>query len=147
MAYSASDLTAEIRAEIDERLASGEPARLQAIAVAVVTKHCEIMGADRDFHTFCAHHWVRGQVGKTLKGYRCTLRAEADPQLVLGLGYEHLQHAYAVEREGDEFVVRLDGMSKAELIAKRDELRAMAEGAVKHADEIDRYLIARYGAA
>jgi hypothetical protein len=72
---------------------------------------------------------------------------ESEPsQLVLD-GFDLVQRAYLVERDGESRLVRTDLMTLAEGRAKAASLRSFAQGALKHADELDAYFDAREAAA
>jgi hypothetical protein len=143
MAYSGSDLLAEIRRLIDTKLERGRAVKAAWIANEVVKQHPGIQGADAEFHRFCAQHWVREQVAKALKHYNCTVATEADPQLVLP-GYSYLQLAYPVARNGEQVILPIHRLTSEELEAKACELDAMALGARAHAIELRAYTARRH---
>lgn len=146
MAYSGIDLITEIRKLIDEKLECGETVQAAWIATEVTSRHENIDGEDADFHFFCTGHYVRQQVRRALKHYDCSVDKASDPQLVLP-GYECLQRAYAVTREEQQVIVPIDNLSDPEIEAKAAELENMAAGALKHADELRRYVRNRQLAA
>lgn len=138
MAYSGSDLLAEIRRCIDTKIEAGQPVPAGWVATEVAAAHANIIGPDAEFHFYCTRNHVRDQVTKALKHYKCELTKEADPQLVLP-GYERLQRAYSILRDGEDVIVPIDALTDEKVELKAAELEAMAAGALKHADELRRY--------
>jgi hypothetical protein len=73
-------------------------------------------------------------------------RVHADKQLDLpGFAREHLQDFYICERDGEEVAVPVLAMTRAELAAKAAFHRALGNTNHAVADEIERFVIYRFG--
>jgi hypothetical protein len=59
-------------------------------------------------------------------------------------GYERLQQRYSIVRDGRQVVVKLDAIGEEEGRAKVGELRRLAIGVTKHADELEAFLDSRF---
>jgi hypothetical protein len=145
--YSESDLTVEIRREIDRTLAAGRITPPEWICHDILTKH-PFPGTSKDWKTsndkdlrhLGGHGFVRGLVRTVLREYKTkTDRGEGEREP----GFKHFQQAYLIERKvGRGFaqrIVPLRKMSRAAGLAKYHEIRAMARGCDAHADELARY--------
>ena len=138
-----TELLEEIEALVLARIELGLITDTMSIAKDILDAHDDLHGADTDFYELCAWNHVRVSIRMVLRDHKLTGEKRSD-QLLLP-GFDHLQKAYAIEQEHEPKVVPIDKMSKEELIAKADELRQMAEGCIKHAAELDRYRIEKFG--
>lgn len=103
----------------------------------IVSAHDAIEGDDTDWYKCCAYDSVRSVVRKVVQEYRGE-STTAVSQLVFD-GFERLQRAYSIERDGCSLVIPIDQITYEELTAKIDALEAFAEGALVHARELRRY--------
>ena len=141
--FNRTDLTREIERVIEVTTGRKHP---EWITEAVMQNHTAPEGEDGEFFIFTARSYVREAVGKILGRAKLSAALVPDTQLVLP-GFSRLQKEYLVDDEdGTTVSVPVEEMSDAQLLAKRDELRAMAEGCQQHADEIERYVEERRAA-
>ena len=134
--YSASDLTTEIRQVIDLGLDNDLPQPVHSIVAAVMGRHA--FDDPDGFVTLCVDAHVRREVTKRLRDYKVGTDSSTPRQGRLP-GFEHLQLAYPVLRNGEQTVVPLRQMTAAELTLKAAEIEGMAQGCIDHADELRRY--------
>lgn len=85
-----------------------------------------------DFYAYCAHRHVSAEVRKFLND--CKASAKEMPPALIDL--QNIQLHYLVEREGGSVIVRFNKTTKAEKIAKAEELEAMGHGCFDHADAL-----------
>jgi len=103
----------------------------------IMKSHSDIHGSDSDFAICGCRAFVRNEVRKIMNKHK-NIDDDLPTQLTLE-GFEHLQKYYAVEREKERCMVRIDLLSFDELKRKSAEYRAMGDACHKHADEIDHY--------
>jgi len=139
-----SQLTAIVETEVEAALAAGTPVSKYTVRNQIVMANCET--TDSDFALACAHHAIGDIVGRIVRKVKQSEDEEPDPQLVLP-GYKRLQQRYAVERDGEPCLVRLEMMTRPEVRAKALTLRGFAQGALEHADELDAWADAMQSAA
>lgn len=139
-----SDLSREIADLITATLETGTQVQKDWIAAQVMAAHPDIYGDDAAFYTVLAKQQidekVRAQIGK----FKPT--AEQSAQLTLP-GFDYLQKAYFLTREGENVIVPVDQCSDFELLARAREYEEMAKGCRSHAREIREYVTARAGQA
>ena len=134
--YSASDLTTEIRQVIDDGLQRNVPQPVHTIVHAVLSRH---RFEDRDgFVMLCVEAHVHREVTKRLRDYKVGSDSSSPRQGRLP-GFEHLQQAYPILRNGVQTIVPLGQMTAGELTLKAAEIEGMAQGCIDHADELRRY--------
>lgn len=142
MVQTQTDLESEVHEMIQLGVRQNMVMPATWIAQAVVERHSNISGLDRDFYVLCAWAHIRVSVRRVLRTYRGNPRNTED-QLRLP-GHEGLQRAYLTERDKEEVIVPVDQLTEEELLQKESELRRMAVGCDTHANELKRYRIARY---
>jgi hypothetical protein len=131
-----AQLTALVQSEVDAALDAGIPVHKNTVRSQIVGRHCE--HSDSDFALACAHHAIGDIVGRLIRNAKKAEAEGPDPQLVLP-GYKHLQQRYAIDRDGESYLVRLEDMTVEEGRSKAAALRVFAQGALAHADELDAY--------
>lgn len=104
----------------------------------IVARHPGIKGADADWYRVCAYGWTRHIVRDCMRGFEPNPDDEKESQLVMD-GFERLQIAYTLKRDGIRLLVPLSQMTSAECRAKAEEYRHFAAGALVHANELTRY--------
>lgn len=136
-----SELTGVIREVLEGEIAAGnQEIRKAWIVQQIVTAH-PAEGDHEDFLTACAYHAVSDITGRVIRQFG----SNPDPekrQLVLA-GYERVQTHYQIERDGEPRVIAIEALTDEELSSKIAELRSMAVGLTKHADELESYLKSR----
>jgi len=138
--YSQNDLANEIHELIATTVNNDQVVAAGWIAQAIFNKRQDITGGDADFYKAKAWDAVRADVRQALNRYKS--KPEEDQQLVLP-GYRYLQKAYMVERNQEQAVVPISQMTDEEIIARVAEYQRMADGCMKHAEELMGYLSRR----
>lgn len=148
-----STLREEIETLLLSRIDNGQITNTAALAEEIMNAHHYrrlrklqdpvLKTEDREFYETCAWNHVKVIIRSVVHDYK-VVHSETPEQLVLP-GFAYVQKAYAIEQEGEARVVPVSLMSKAELIAKSQELRQMATGCLAHADELDRYRVDKFG--
>ncbi len=138
--YKLSDLINEIRTITDRSMAIGATCHPDWVTQEIMAQHASIVGEDSDFHLVVSRETVRAQVRKQIGRYKLTPEGALCPdgQLVLE-GFEFLQRAYLIDRDGEQVAIPVERMTSAMRQAKIKELRAMGQGCMRHADELERY--------
>ena len=128
----------EIRKFVTDRVNSGVIVRVDWLTAEIVAQKDRFSGDDADFYLICAHRHVSEIVKECIGKYRPSAnRPEA--QMVLS-GFEHLQKAYPVEREGARVLVPVHLLTDDELEARALEYMEMSKGCIAHAKEIREYI-------
>lgn len=126
-------LYSEVRAFIQDRLDAGVILRSEWVIAEFLANKSEPECDDVDFYLLCARQHVAEVVKKCIGKYKA--KPVSDAQLVL-TGFEYMQKAYQVERDGVRLLVPTDLLTDDELDARADEYEAMAVGCRAHAREI-----------
>lgn len=134
----------EIRKYITDKVNSGAIVRVDWLTAEIIAAKDRFDGEDSNFYLICAHKHVAEVVKDCIGDYRP--KPTVDAQLVLD-GFDHLQKAYPVEREGIRVLVPIHLLSDAELEARAVEYVEMARGCIAHAKEIRAFIKARQVAA
>jgi hypothetical protein len=113
------------------------------LAEKIMEHHPLPRNGDVDFYELCAWNHVRYSIRVVLRDHKLTGQ-EPSKQLLLP-GCAHVQKAYCVEIDEEPRIIPINKMSREQLVRKSAELRAMAAGCIKHADELDRYRIQKFG--
>jgi len=132
----------EIRALVDDRLASGVIIHANWITNEIFQKHADIEGGDVWFYQLCARSHVQEIVKRVISKYGDSDEesiAETDSQLVFP-GFEHLRKAYFVERNNQRVLVPVHMLTDGELEARAIEYDQMSIGCAKHADEMRKFI-------
>lgn len=137
-------VTAQIRALIEEKIASGVSVRADWVARGIIQKKDQIEGEDAPFYQVCAYRDVKRIAKRVIGKFEVT--EETPEQLVLP-GFVHLCKAYPMDRDGAVELVPVALCTDQELLARARQLREMARGCRAHAAEIQDYVTARAIAA
>lgn len=137
--YAQKTLVAEVTELIERAICNNRIVAAQWLAHELMKSHeAGIEGAaSPDWHIQCAYEGVKNAVREAVRRYEPS-EAESDPQIIMQ-GFERLQKAYSVQRDGQHKVIPIDYLTDAEIDAKVDELECMAAGCTKHAEELKRY--------
>jgi hypothetical protein len=135
------ELLSEVAAIVEKTIEGGKPVRAAWVAKTIVDDHGT---EDIEWLQRCSLELVRNAVRKVLRRYHPDEEGETDPQLTLP-GYQRVQKAYLVRRRGQQVVVPIEKLSAAEIRLKITELRRMADGCLEHGEELERYLVKRFG--
>lgn len=107
---------------------------------AVMSDHSDIHGEDADMAMCCMEMIVAQCAREYFRRFKST--PETDPMMVFP-GFEHLQIRYALKRDNDLVAVRVHDMTDDELKQKAIAYRAMGNACIAHANEIERFILAR----
>lgn len=132
-------ITTEIRKLIEDKIARKEVVVIEWLTNEVVSRKSEIEGPDLPFYRVCAYSHIKDLARRCVKKYDSQPSSPTDSQIVLP-GFEQLQVAYSVFRDGANVLVPVDMLSDGELEARAAEYDAMAKGCRNHAREIRKYL-------
>jgi hypothetical protein len=126
----------EVREFIAAQIQDGKVILVGELALQILISKPSIEGQDKEFYQIAAMAYVKTVVK------RCVGKFDAapvsDPQLVLD-GFEHLQVAYSVERDGQICLVPVDQLTPREIEARAAEYEQMAASCRKHAKELREY--------
>jgi hypothetical protein len=131
----------EVRKFVQDRVDAGVITRVEWLTAEYLESKGDVAGSDVPFYRVCAIAHVH-EVMKRCVGKYDSKPKKADGQMVLP-GFDHLQKAYTVIREGASHLVPVDLLSDDELLARATEYDAMAKGCRDHAREIREYVQAR----
>jgi hypothetical protein len=134
----------EVRKIISDKIADGKVVVVDWLTHEIIGSKAAIEGADIEFYRVCAFTHVKDVVKRCVGKYGA--KPETDAQLVLS-GFEHLQIAYSVMRNGDIVLVPVDQLTDDEIDARAFEYDQMAKGCRDHARELRSYKRARRSAA
>jgi len=135
-----SELLAEVERLIEEAIAEERATDTRWLVQRVLASHADPEGPDADLYLLCAHEHVTTTVRTALRRYRPKPNEEETKDQWVLPGFERLQKAYLVERDGKSWVVPIVKMTRAEKEAKAAEYRRIGAGCYEHADELERYL-------
>lgn len=134
------ELTREVEAVVEKRLAEKETIPTSWLIHAVVKRFPDLRGADAPFYRLCAF----GHVGDTVRAVlRARKEKEAEPDAGAGdlfPGLTRVQRAYTITRDDEQTVVPTEDMTDEEIRAKAAELDRFGRGAIKHGEELLKYL-------
>ena len=137
---STTEVTREIRKIVQNKIDAGAIVRVEWLTSEILHNKDDIEGADADFYLTCGADFVKKTVKRVIGGY--APRPETDQQLVMD-GFDHLQRAYTIERDGLTVLVPVTMLTDQELKARAIEYESMAAGCKAHAKEIRRFIVNR----
>lgn len=137
-------ITTEIRKFIADKISNNEAIVIPWLITEILDRKNDIGGNDLPFYLTCTRKAVSEIVRKCVGKYDTT--PANDAQIVLP-GFDHLQVAYPVERNGQQILVPVNQLSDDELEQRAKEYDTMARSCRLHAREIRDYLKARREAA
>jgi len=141
---SDNSIRAEIRKFISDKISNGDEIIVPWLITEILAHKSDIEGGDLPFYLTCTRQTVSEIVKSCVQKYN---KADnRDDQIVLP-GFEHLQVAYPVERDGKQVLVPVDRLSDEELETRAREYDVMAKSCRLHAREIRDYVKARREAA
>lgn len=132
----------EVRKFVSDRVNSGAIVRVEWLTAEIIAAKSGIDGEDCDFYLVCAHKHIAELVKDCIGKYKPSPRTDA--QIVLS-GFEHLQVAYPVERQGERLLVPVHLLGDDELEARALEYIEMSRGCLAHAREIREFISRRSG--
>ena len=126
----------EVREFIAAQIQDGKVILVGELALQILISKPSIEGQDKEFYQSAAMAYVKTVVKRCVGKFDTT--PVSDPQLVLD-GFEHLQVAYSIERDGQQCLVPVNQLSLQEIEARASEYEQMAVGCRKHAKELRQY--------
>lgn len=135
----------EVRKFVQDRVEAGVITRVEWLTSEYLAGKSDISGGDVPFYRVCALAHVN-DVMKRCVGKYDAKPSKADQQLILP-GFDHLQKAYTVSRDGAMLLVPVDLLTNEELLARAEEYDAMAKGCRDHAREIREFVSTREAVA
>lgn len=139
-----NSVTEEIRAMIDDKIASGIAVRADWIAAGILEIKNKIDGEDMPFYRVCAYRDIVRVAKRVIGKYDAT---DNTPEQLVLPGFKHLCKAYPMERDGAVMLVPVTLCTGEELVARAALLEEMAKGCRAHAAEILDYVAARESVA
>lgn len=143
---SKTDVTREIRGMVQDRIDAGVIIRVDWFTTEILAMKDKIEGDDADFYIACGVDSIKDIVKRCIGDYKPKAELVTDAQIVMD-GFDHMQKAYTVNRDGEQVLVPVDMLTAEEIEARARELEAMAKGCVAHARELRAYAAERAVAA
>lgn len=137
-------LYSDVRDFIQSKLDAGLILRTDWVTHEILSSKDEPECEDADFYLICARSHISEIVKRCIGKY--STKPTTDEQLKLP-GFDHMQKAYQVEREGVRLLVPTDALTDPELLCRAQEYDDMASGCRAHAREIRDFVARRKAAA
>ena len=137
---SLKSIRQDIRNLIDSRVQAGVLSNAAWLTTEVMQDHRGISGPDAALYTVLAYKALAEIVKDCIGKYQP--QATTDSQLALP-GFDHVQRAYPVLRDGERVLVPTDLMTDAEIDGRCEELKVMARGCLDHMKELRSYKVMR----
>jgi hypothetical protein len=131
----------EVRKFVQDRVDSGVVTRVDWLSTEYLESKGDVSGGDLEFYRTCALAHV-SEVIKKVVGKYDSKPARAETEVLLP-GFEHLQRAYTIKRDGVHLLVPVDQLRPEELLTRAAEYDDMAKGCRAHARELREYVSAR----
>jgi hypothetical protein len=128
------DIRAFIISIVEEKITSGQLVNQHWTTTEILNQYDDIEGGDSDFYIITARTWVNSEVKRAIGKYESD-PSSSDDQLTLD-GFQHLQRAYPIVRDGDRCLVPVEQMTYQEFTEKAEAYSSMSQGLAKHSDEI-----------
>lgn len=135
---SQAEMTTEIDAIVSRLFTEHGKAEYPLVYDMYFEAHPCIPGED-DGHILCVYEHVKVTLRKVISTRnpdRAGKRATAQLKLP---GFDKVQDIYSTERGGITVAVRVVDLTREEAFARAKELRAMGEGAIEHANQLEAF--------
>lgn len=132
----------EVRKFVDDLVDRGQETPVEWITSNFLNSRGEIAGEGAALYRYCTRAHVNRIVKKVVGKYDVEARSASDTQDPLP-GFEYLQRAYTVAREGKTVLVPIYKCTDAELIDRAAECDKQARGCRAHARELRSFVQAR----
>lgn len=119
------------------KIASGQIVDRNWLTLEVLTNYSGIEGEHADYYRAMARRYIDGAAKRVIGKLEKANPGQTEFTME---GYEHLQMAYPLKRQGELMLVPVEQASDEELEDRAREYELMAEGALAHAAEIRRYI-------
>ncbi len=137
---STTEVTQEIRGIVRNKIDSGVSVRVEWLTAEIIAMKDKIEGDDADFYIACGIDFIKKTTKRVVGEFEP--KPEQSSQIIMP-GFDHLQKAYTVKRDGQITLVPVTMLTDAELEARAVEYEAMAVGCIAHADEIRTFIANR----
>lgn len=140
------DISRQIQALIQERIDSSEQIRRTEVVQEIIASHGTITGEGKEFYTCCTQNTVYHIAKKVIDKLEKT-NPEDNDQMALPMDGFSVKKAYSFPtEEGDDVVIIPIGQcTREQLEHRREEFLSQAEGLLKHAEGLGRYIKERWG--
>jgi hypothetical protein len=138
-----SELKEMARSVIERKIDSGQEVRMDWAVMEILNQHGKPEGDSKEFWWLCAREHVYRTVKSVVERYNPGKDGEQDDLQQHLEGFQHLQKAYTVERDGDRALVPIDLISADELLARAAEFKRQSKTLRDHAEEIELYVARR----
>ena len=143
---SEEKIYAEISKYVSDLVDRGVVSRVNWITDNFLSSRPDISGEGATLYRYCTRAHVNVIVKRVVKKYDVEARAVQDEQLRLE-GFEYLQRAYTMPRDGHIELVPIYKCTNDELLARAIEYDKQAKGCIAHANELRLFVVAREGQA
>ena len=127
---------------ITKKLDAKEEVHMEWIVQELLNSQGEILGDGVPFYLFCAREHTYRAVKRSVDKYESEIERDSEDQLTLK-GFEHLQRAYTMDREGERVLVPIDLIPSYELLQRAVEYEAQAVAMTAHAKELRDFVALR----
>jgi hypothetical protein len=134
---SKTEVTNEIRRIVQDKINAGVIVQVGWLTTEILAMKDQIEGEDADFYVACGVSYIKDTVKRCIGDYR-PKETGTEAQLLMD-GFDHMQKAYTVEREGQTVLVPVHLLTTDEIEGRAEELLAMAAGCIAHARELRAY--------
>jgi hypothetical protein len=136
---SKTDVTNEIRKLVGDKVDAGVVVRIEWLTTEILAMKSDFYGDDADFYVACGVDFIKQAVKDSIGAYKPKAEATTrDAQIVMD-GFDYMQRAYTVVRDGETVLVPVDQLTGEEIEGRALELEAMARGCIAHAKELRAY--------
>ena len=132
---SKAEVTNEIRRIVTDRLNAGEIIRAEWLTMEILSTHNAIEGEDADFYVACAVDFIQDTAKRCIGDFSPKAQVKTSAQITMP-GFDYMQRAYTVERNGEICVVPVHLLTDDEIEDRALELELMARGCIAHAKEL-----------
>jgi len=139
-----SDIRREVELVISERVQCGEVTVASWVIQSVMSRHASLEGLDVEWYQVASRCFLQTEVARAVRRYKINEDQAQDGQMVLE-GFERLQVAYSIVRNGQQSIVPLHLCTTQELEEKVLEMEGMRTGLQSHIDELRRVIAGREG--
>ena len=126
---------------IAQKIEDGESVQMHWAVTEFLNLQPEITGPGEAFYQLAARDYAYRLIKKAVDKHDRSSKP-GDGQMILD-GYEFLQKAYTVDRDGERQLVPIDLVTNLELLKRAADYRKMGDGCYAHAREIEQYVADR----
>ncbi len=138
---SPKELEQQAHQLISGKIEEGEAVQMHWAVTEFLNLQPEITGPGAPFYQLAARDYAYRLIKKAVDKYDKNSRP-GDGQMTLE-GYEFLQEAYTVEREGERQLVPIHSATASELLKRARDYEKIGDGCYSHAREIRQYVADR----